>query len=99
MENSEWRLSEQMTILKKFVNGNRPQAPVLHSEDNSSAVRDDAHPIEKFFSLMATTVKKFSQIDQHKVKRKVFAVVSEIEEKYLTSCEAHTVPTTSYADI
>lgn len=42
------------------------------------------HPIDKFFSLMATTVKNFSAADQHSVKTKVFALVSEIEEKYLT---------------
>lgn len=42
-----------------------------------------SHPIDDFFSLMATTVKNFSPIDQHYVKSKVFAIVNDIESKYL----------------
>lgn len=40
-------------------------------------------PIDTFFSLMATTVKKFSAADQHFVKTRVFSLVSEVEGKYL----------------
>lgn len=48
-------------------------------------VKPDEHPIDNFFSLMAKTVKTFSPIDQHFVKRRLFALVSEMEEKYLIS--------------
>lgn len=41
------------------------------------------HPIEDFFSLMAASVKNFSPVDQHYVKSKVFAIVNDIEAKYL----------------
>lgn len=40
-------------------------------------------PIDTFFSLMATTVKKFSPADQHFIKTKVFSLVSDIEGKYI----------------
>lgn len=32
---------------------------------------------------MAATVKNFSPIDQHEVKTKVFAIINDIETKYL----------------
>ncbi|KAK5649821.1 hypothetical protein RI129_000850 [Pyrocoelia pectoralis] len=41
------------------------------------------HPIDHFFSMIAGTVKTFSTVDQHFVKRNVFTLVSHIEEKYL----------------
>ncbi|KAF0702268.1 uncharacterized protein FWK35_00034697, partial [Aphis craccivora] len=43
------------------------------------------HPIDTFFSLMATSVKKFNATDQHFVKTKLFSLVSDIEAKYIES--------------
>lgn len=43
------------------------------------------HPTDTFFSLMATSVKKFNATDQHFVKTKLFSLVSDIEAKYIES--------------
>lgn len=42
-----------------------------------------SHPIDTFFSLMASSVKNFNLADQHFIKNKIFSLVSNIEEKYL----------------
>lgn len=50
------------------------------------------HPIDNFFSLMAATVKNFSPIDQHEVKTKGFAIVNDIEAKYLMQPPTYFTP-------
>lgn len=42
-------------------------------------------PIDTFFSLMATSVKKFNVTDQHFVKTILFSLVSDIKAKYIVS--------------
>lgn len=41
------------------------------------------HPINTFFSLMTTSVKKLNATDQHFVKAKLISLISDIEAKYL----------------
>ncbi|KAL4147944.1 hypothetical protein QTP88_002258 [Uroleucon formosanum] len=41
------------------------------------------HPINTFFSLMATSVKKFNATDQHFVKTKLFSLPSPAHSQYL----------------
>jgi len=44
-----------------------------------------SHPIDTFFLLMVTSVKKFNATDQHFIKTKLFSLVSDIEAKYKES--------------
>lgn len=61
--------SASATLMRYLVeNKNKKEVPV---------------PIDTFFSLMATTVKKFSHADQHLIKTKVFSLVREGEGKYI----------------
>ena len=54
-------------------------------KQRSSSPREASHPIDNFFSLMAATVKNFSPFDQHYIKTQVFALVNDVEVKYLMS--------------
>lgn len=46
-------------------------------------IKNEINPIEGFFSLMATTVKKFDPQDQLNIKRQVFNIIMAMEEKYI----------------
>lgn len=55
-------------LMEKEINCERSKSP---------------HPIDIFFSLMATTVKTFNVADQHLIKTKVFALVNDMEGRYI----------------
>lgn len=63
--------SASTTLMKYLVQQKREEQP--------------PHPIDTFFSLMATSVNKFNATDQHFVKTKLFSLVSDIEAKYIVS--------------
>lgn len=63
--------SASTTLMKYLVQQKREEQP--------------PHPIDTFFSLMATSVKKFNATDQHFVKTQLFSLVSDIEAKYIES--------------
>lgn len=67
---------------------------ILQKKDQDQAI----HPIDHFFSLMASTVKNFSPLDQHMVKTKIFTMVSQIEEKYLTDTNFYATNVASPSD-
>ncbi|XP_035220663.1 uncharacterized protein LOC118193654 [Stegodyphus dumicola] len=52
-------------------------------ENDTSQENTNFHPIDTFFLLMASTVKKFNLADQHFVKTQVFALVNGMEERYI----------------
>ena len=56
-----------------------------------------ADPIDTFFSLMATSVKKFNPTDQHYIKTKVFSLVNETELKYLPNVKEEALEGPAYA--
>lgn len=50
--------------------------------------KDDLHPVEHFFLVMGKIVKNFNPLIQNELKTKIFAIISELEHKYLTSNSA-----------
>ena len=68
---------------KKQENYNSASATLMRYLVENKKEERAPEPIDTFFSLMATTVKKFSPTDQHFIKTKVFSLVSEIEGKYI----------------
>lgn len=68
--------SASATLMKYLVERKKEEQP--------------SNPIDTFFSLMATTVKKFKPVDQHLIKSKVFSLVNDVELKYLTQEEGGT---------
>nr|CAD7268168.1 unnamed protein product [Timema shepardi] len=65
--------SATRTLMKYLIETNK-------KEENN---RIQPNEIDQFFSLMANTVKRFSPVDQHFIKTKVFNMISEVESKYL----------------
>lgn len=76
-------------------NGNGSTALMKYLAERKKEEEQPLDPMDTFFSLMATTVKKFNPSDQHLIKTKVFALVSEVEVKYIhnQNVQAHATST------
>lgn len=77
-------LPEQEPLTRKRKNqeiNSSASANLMRYLIESKKEERDHDPIDTFFSLMATTVKKFSPADQHLIKTKVFSIVSDTEGK------------------
>lgn len=66
--------------LDKVSKESAPGPVTKHLADKE---KEDPLALDKFFSLMASTAKKFNLADQHHIKTQVFSLVSEIERKYI----------------
>lgn len=64
-------LENATTLMKCILQNKESERPV--------------NSLDQFFSLMATTVKKCSPLDHHAVKTRLFTLISQMEEKYLTA--------------
>ncbi|XP_064104818.1 uncharacterized protein LOC135214450 isoform X2 [Macrobrachium nipponense] len=74
---------EHLKHKRKIEKNNTASATLMRYLLENKKEEQAPEPIDTFFSLMATTVKKFSPADQHFIKTKVFLLVSEIEGKYI----------------
>lgn len=96
-ENTDGVVNEEIT-LKSNLKTSKLRKKVTHTDTKESASttlmkylvqqkkeENPPHPIDSFFSLMATSVKNFNAVDQHFVKTQLFSLVSDIQIKYIQS--------------
>lgn len=68
------------SLLKPYT---PPPRSVPKNVIQRASEEDGYNLMDSFFSLMASTVKNFNQVDQNLIKTKIFQLVSEMELKYI----------------
>lgn len=91
-DDCEYQSNPNKTVLvykkqKPYANANQESASTTLMkyliEKKEKEKNNISHSVDNFFSLMATTVKTFSSMDQRYVKTKIFATVNDMEAKYV----------------
>lgn len=82
----------QKKKMKRNINPENASSTLMKYILENKESERPVNSIDQFFSLMATTVKKNSPLDQHAVKTRVFTLISKIEEKYLTGPSSTFLP-------
>lgn len=93
-KNTDYVVNEEITV-RSNLKTSKLRKKITHTDTKESASttlmkylvqqkkEESPHPIDSFFSLMATSVKNFNAVGQHFVKKQLFSLVSDIEAKYV----------------
>lgn len=87
-DNTSKAVDKKKNLAKNVPDTKTASAILMEYIMNKKDTKETENPIDKFFAVMADTVKSFSKINQHKVKTKIFEVVSATEmEEILTKTQ------------
>jgi hypothetical protein len=72
---------EEVSQTANEITGQSLMKYILEKKNKEEKFTQD--PIDIFFAGIAATVKSFTPTDQHIIKRQIFQLVSDMEEKYV----------------